>query len=160
MDAFMDKLAEKLRAGEIIKANRAADIEEMERLQSRVKEYEACLERLAAVKAELDETAQNMGKELSKKASQIELNMQDTRDHVHKESVKVYRNVQAVVVGEAAKQAEQLEELKFSVEELKTLASVKETPGIQKGILAVSIMSLLVSAASLTLWLLSFFGVL
>ena len=46
MDMFMDKLAQKLNAQEMIKANLAADAEEMNQLKSKVKEYSDCLEQV------------------------------------------------------------------------------------------------------------------
>ena len=44
MDMFMDKLAQKLTAQEIIKANTAADTEELNKLKGQVKDYSACLD--------------------------------------------------------------------------------------------------------------------
>lgn len=46
MDMFMDKLAQKLTAQEIIKANTAAEVEELTKLRNRVAEYNECLDRL------------------------------------------------------------------------------------------------------------------
>lgn len=46
MDMFMDKLAQKLNAQEIIRANSAADAEEMNKLKNQVEEYNDCLARL------------------------------------------------------------------------------------------------------------------
>lgn len=46
MDMFMDKLAQKLTAQEIIKANTAADIEELNRLKNQIAEYNECLAKL------------------------------------------------------------------------------------------------------------------
>ncbi|MDE6166854.1 MAG: hypothetical protein K2G28_00145, partial [Acetatifactor sp.] len=46
MDMFMDKLAQKLTAQEIIKANTAADTEELNRVKNQLQEYNDCLEKL------------------------------------------------------------------------------------------------------------------
>ncbi|MBR1930932.1 MAG: hypothetical protein IJ833_05585 [Lachnospiraceae bacterium] len=46
MDTFMDKLAQKLTAQEMINANTAAETEEMNRLREEVAEYKECLEKL------------------------------------------------------------------------------------------------------------------
>uniref|UniRef100_UPI00405665A0 hypothetical protein n=1 Tax=Acetatifactor sp. TaxID=1872090 RepID=UPI00405665A0 len=46
MDTFMDKLAQKLTAQEMIKANTAADAEEMNKLKSQVQEYQEILDRM------------------------------------------------------------------------------------------------------------------
>ena len=46
MDIFMDKLAQRATAQEIIQANTAADVEELNRLKNQVGEYNECLVRL------------------------------------------------------------------------------------------------------------------
>lgn len=46
MDMFMDKLAQKTNAQEIIRANTAAETEELNRLRNQVAEYNECLARL------------------------------------------------------------------------------------------------------------------
>ena len=60
MENFIDKLAEKLNAGEMIRANRAADTEQMERLQSRIREYERCLGQMTLLNRELQETVKKI----------------------------------------------------------------------------------------------------
>ena len=49
MDTFMDKLAQKLNAQEMIKANSAADAEEMDQLKSQLREYDECLAQMQQV---------------------------------------------------------------------------------------------------------------
>lgn len=46
MDIFMDKLAQRSNAQEIIRANTTAEIEELDKLRSRVAEYNECLDKL------------------------------------------------------------------------------------------------------------------
>ena len=46
MDMFMDKLAQKLTAQEIIRANTAADVEELNKLKNQIAEYNECLAKL------------------------------------------------------------------------------------------------------------------
>jgi len=55
MDMFMDKLSQKLTAQEIIKANTAADTEELNKLKGQVKDYSACLDRLEQLIEEISE---------------------------------------------------------------------------------------------------------
>ncbi|MGN1147170.1 MAG: hypothetical protein ACI4TB_02025, partial [Lachnospiraceae bacterium] len=182
MDTFMDKLAQKLTAQEMIKANAAADAAELSRLREQTAEYEALLRKIkedseqsaskieqSAVKAEqnatnvehsavkieqgaakVEESASRIEQGAAKveenagkveqgaqkveqaavkteeliaaaiaKIEEIQAAGQDTEglnalleemkkiqteqhdqltDHVHKESVKVYRNVQAVIL--------------------------------------------------------------
>lgn len=52
MDTFMDKLAQRLNAQEMINANSAADAEEMNRLRNQVTEYNECLLRMQEVNRE------------------------------------------------------------------------------------------------------------
>lgn len=53
MDTFMDKLAQKLNAQEMIKANSAADAEEMNQLKNQLREYDECLAQMQQVNKEL-----------------------------------------------------------------------------------------------------------
>lgn len=170
MDMFMDKLAQKLTAQEIIKANTAADIEELNKLKNQVGEYNECLARLqkmiddaslklTGAQAHSDEVdgllreilegvqalgrnledigkeqenlaqriadadkstawqmelvSKNMGEKLDNLAVQMEEQVagklaerfEAVEDSVHKECVRVYRNVQAVVAEEGEKQS-------------------------------------------------------
>ena len=165
MDNFMDKLAQKVNAQEMIKANSQAEAAEMKRLQMQVAEYEKIrqeMRKLNYKNAELsdkmeamigdnagkiegmkedehrlvtalrdltDEQTRNREAELGKKESEtlerelaetekyknqirdiaelLEKKFANSDDFVHKENVKVYRNVQAVVVDETKRQAEE-----------------------------------------------------
>lgn len=135
MDMFMDKLAQKLTAQEMIKANTAADTEELNRLKDRLKEYNDCLDRLKAIveegDARLKESKSDSGQvarlvdEAIQKIHEIKQDsealeewkaefvekLEGSGEGVHRECVKVYRNVQAVVVEESAKQTEGLDRL-------------------------------------------------
>ena len=165
MDNFMDKLAQKVNAQEMIKANSQAEAAEMKRLQMQVAEYEKILQEMRKLNyknAELsdkmeamigdnagkiegmkedehrlvtalrdltDEQTRNREAELGKKESEtlerelaetekyknqirdiaelLEKKFANSDDFVHKENVIVYRNVQAVVVDETKRQAEE-----------------------------------------------------
>lgn len=187
MDAFMDKLAQKLTAQEMIKANSAADAEELSRLQKQVKEYHDCLTQMQKVNQELkmitgqmnrlvteDFTAktaeltaggaesveqikklveESLGKirEIEQNKEQLEElkkiledRISQAEEYVHKENVKVYRNVQAVVVEESAKQTEALQ---YSTSELK---------GKWKAVFGVSIATLVLVVGSLVFQILEY----
>lgn len=206
MDSFMDKLAQKLTAQEMIKANSAADAEEMKKLKSQIKEYRDILDqmqKLVADSAEKIENAKVDGSEINRlvdesiaKINQIQVASQDNEglqvaleqlqqsvgakqeqlqqsveekleqlkqsveqnsanenwdeleqsidmkmivvgENIHKECVKVYRNVQAVVVEENGKQTESV------------VAAVKELKGKFGPILGVSVAALIVSIISI-----------
>ena len=172
MDTFMDKLAQKLNAQEMIRANSAAEAEELGKLRNQVAEYNQCLAKLqklledgeqklegakvdgaeinrlveesiakisalqkdtesidemkvvlAGLKDSLEAALQEQEQSLSAKledqksvvAAQLEdqnkavvAKLDESNENVHKECVKVYRNVQAVVVEENGKQTESL----------------------------------------------------
>ena len=162
MDNFMDKLAQKFNAQDVIHANTEAETAEMMRLKQQVAEYEKILQEmrklnyknmelsekiatvisdktsemsqvqreqkeiLAALQNLTDEQTRNLEQSLSdnteeeerakqellertkENLEQIEQLIKDSDDFTHKESVKVYRNVQAVLIEELNKQTEQL----------------------------------------------------
>lgn len=175
MDTFMDKLAQKLTAQEMIKANAAADAAELSRMREQAAEYEslfkrmqgsselsaenaqrvqenvqkvqeladAAIARIEAMQTETKETEEirQLLEELKEqqaalKKAQTE-QLEQLTEHVHKENVKVYRNVQAVVVDEAAKQNE-MNGKRFS-----------SASGRLTAVLVLSITALLTSAAGL-----------
>lgn len=196
MDTFMDKLAQKLTAQEMIKANSAADAAELSRAKEQNAEYEAVLQKIKAdseknaanaarieqnaakveqnaVKAEqnaarIEQNAVKVEELLAAgiaKIEEIQAGSQNTEelnallaelkqvqaeqfeqltDHVHKENVKVYRNVQAVIIEEAAKQNE---------------ISGKSCSAVSakvNALLGVSIVALLLSAAGVVFQILAY----
>ena len=197
MDTFMDKLAQKFNAQEMIKANSQAEAAEMKKLQLQVAEYEKILQEMRKLNyknAELSEkidvlVGENAGKlqglqedeqkllstlrdlteeqtrnheeELSRKAEEKQDVQQDTKaqtkdiiaqtqelmtrseDFVHKENVKVYRNVQAVIIEELKKQTDAL------CQENTRLASRMNV------VMAFSLITMLVAVASLILQILT-----
>ena len=195
MDTFMDKLAQKLNAQEMIKANSAADAEEMDQLKSQLREYDECLAQMQQVNKELKAINQEMEKLMSEtivpevtKLSEegvaalqklqqenteklealgqqytakleelqqstevldelqkhVDEKLSTTEENVHKECVKVYRNVQAAVVEENEKQTEAI-----------TKKVKSGLMGRLNGVLGVSIAALLVAAADIVLHVLS-----
>ena len=203
MDTFMDKLAQKLTAQEMIKANTAADAEEMKKLKNQVKEYQDILEQMQKLvedgaakleKAKVDgneinrlveagivkisqmqldsqeieelsdglaELSENLDKltgtlntkldGINENAGHLELALGEKLDsaseNIHKECVKVYRNVQAVVVEENAKQSETV------------VAAVNGLKGKLNAVLGVSIAALIAAAGSAIFQLLVYFNV-
>lgn len=178
MDNFMDKLAQKFTAQELIKANTTAETKEWNRLKAQVEQYNACLSRMQEICGEMERSAASVQEKLAaadntalkddvrasveqqtqaareeierladesvEKIRQIQqstsaletmqhklegiqdsvtqlgksVDMQDDlpktleeknndlMEFVHKEGVKIYRNVQASVQEETSKQAE------------------------------------------------------
>ena len=189
MDTFMDKLAQKFTAQEMIKANAAAEAAELQRTREQVKKYNDCLQQMKQVnddtKATLVEIEKTLaaGMEQFKKAeipleglnalvesslekiqglqigtdsvqenlkSHIDAVSGSITEFVHKENVKVYRNVQAVVVDELKKQNEELD-AKFE--------SLSRTQRTTRNLAASAMIFALLSAAALAAQLLIEFGI-
>ena len=195
MDTFMDKLAQKLNAQEMIKANSAADAEEMDQLKSQLREYDECLAQMQQVNKELkainqemerlmaetivpevtrlsgegvdaitrlkEESAaklQELVQEYTAKLEEIQQSteaLEELKNHldeklsnseesVHKECVKVYRNVQAAVVEENEKQTDAV------------IAGIKTgLNGKLNGVMGVSVAALVVAIADVVIHVLN-----
>lgn len=60
MDNFIDRLAQKFTAGEVIKANSAAEERELKKLREQVAEYEKCLQEMRKIQMTNTQTAQQL----------------------------------------------------------------------------------------------------
>ncbi|MBR5597642.1 MAG: hypothetical protein IKW30_09590 [Lachnospiraceae bacterium] len=212
MDNFIDRLAQKFIAGEVIKANSAAEERELKKLREQVAEYERCLQEMRKIQLTNTQSAQNLHdlmvestesmrkltqesitkisdvqlaadaqKSDAKKAvdtaattmAQMEesvLKMQETvnslsevleknqkdikewfgqaDDFLHKENVKVYRNVQAVVVEEVGNKADAI------------MKAQQESVGkATKPILVVAVLTFLAAMASVVLQIFESLGI-
>ena len=205
MDNFMDKLAQKFSAQEMIRANSQAEAEEMKRLQMQVSEYEKILQEMrklnyrnteisekldlmigdnadkiremkedeqkliTALRDLTDEQTRNREAELERKEEErleqeheqevsnkadltaitdlLEDKFQRSDDFVHKENVKVYRNVQAVVVDELKRYTDSAQDDKNKLDKRLNL------------VMTFSIVSMIVSTVSMILWALFVFGI-
>ncbi len=217
MDNFMDKLAQKFSAQEMIKANSQAEAEEMKRLQLQVSEYEKILQEMrklnyrnteladkldrmigdnadkiqgmkedeqrliAALRDLTDEQTRNREAEIGRKeeerieqeraaenrkqtdlaaiAELLENKFQKSDDFVHKEYVKVYRNVQAVVVDEIKRSTESAQEERMKLKS--ELADELRGELVKKlnKVMVFGVISVAVSAVSVALWVLMAMGV-
>lgn len=142
MDTFIDKLAQKRNAQEMIRANMTAETAKMEQMQEQMKAYDellqeirkvnlktaenaaevqnvlkACMEQVEAMGAGVkEENACDKAEEALKISEDtlkeikalLEQQFTQTNDFLHKENVKVYRNVQAAMAEELGKQTEEL----------------------------------------------------
>lgn len=131
MDTFIDKLAQKRNAQEMIRANSAAEAAKMAQMQNQLKSYDDMMQEIRRVNLKTSENVENVSKVLSecmekldgleaekKDAANVEQELaaiktlleerfSQSEDFMHKENVKVYRNVQAAFTEELAKQTEQ-----------------------------------------------------
>lgn len=117
MDGFTDSLSQRFKTPQdMINANSQADAEEMKNLQEQVEKYEGVLDKINETVDTLDKKIDEIKpaeapvidtEEYTTKLSGVEGKLQE---HIHKENVRVYRNVQASVVDELSKQTEELSE--------------------------------------------------
>ena len=170
MDNFIDRLAQKFTAGEVIRANSAAEERELKKLREQVAEYERCLQEMRKIQmtntqsaqqlhdlmvessesihklvkesldkisgiqletesqkaeanksvekatatveemetkvVEMQQTVANLITSLEKNQKEISDWFKQADEFLHKENVKVYRNVQAVIVDEVGNKAD------------------------------------------------------
>ena len=166
MDTFIDKLAQKRNAQEMIRANMTAEAVKMEQMQNQMQAYDGLMQEIRKVNLKTAENlteVQNVLKECMEKletmqaaggqtaASQetleeiknlLEEKFRLSDDFMHKENVRVYRNVQAAFV----------EELNRQTEELKAVQPAKNG---SKAILPISILILVGVVADIVLQVLS-----
>lgn len=128
MDTFIDKLAQKKNAQEMIRANSAAEAARMDQMERQMKAYDElmqeirrvniktaenvdnvqdvlaqCMEKLETLETESGQV-QDMENQLAGIKSLLEERLTQSEEFVHKENVKVYRNVQAAFTEELEKQ--------------------------------------------------------
>lgn len=209
MDNFIDKLAQKFNAQELIKANSQAEAEEMKRLQLQVAEYERILQEIrrlnfkntelseqlstmicentdkiqemkederklmAALRDITDEQTRNREADMERReleriekekgnASEMEAltallqeKFQQADDFVHKENVKVYRNVQAAMTEELRKYTENGKtgnaDVKEAVESLERELNKRIVKKLN-AVMAISIVSLVLSASGVVFY--------
>ena len=132
MDTFIDKLAQKRNAQEMIRANMTAEAAKMEQLQNQMQAYDGLMQEIRKVNLKTAENAaevQNVLKECLDKLETMQSDgsrtaddqetlaeikdllaakSQQSDDFIHKENVRVYRNMQAAFVEELNKQTEEL----------------------------------------------------
>ncbi|MBR3761947.1 MAG: hypothetical protein IKK59_04325 [Lachnospiraceae bacterium] len=129
MDNFMSKLSQRINAQDTIKANFMADTAEKEKMKKQLQEYDAILQSVRNLYLKQEESSEAF----TKLAEKIEgLQTTDTGkseileelkecisksdEYTHRECVKVYRNVQALLDEQNKKLEESTEALKQELE--------------------------------------------
>lgn len=147
MDNFMSKLSQKINAQESIKANFMADMEEKEQMKKQLQEYEAILQSVRDIYLKQDENNELFTRIAEKLDAleeagtdpsllkELKLCISKSDEFTHKECVKVYRNVQALLEEQNKRSEEGIEAVKAEIqsckkpdtrEELAYLSSVAE----------------------------------
>lgn len=161
MDNFMSKLSQRINTQDTIKANFMADMAEKEQLKKQLQEYELLLQGMrnlylkqeetlgkleqAAEKLQLPEENEHGAALAEQEAKLTELKelISKSDEFTHKECVKVYRNVQALLEEQNKKLAESTELVNAQIEKCKAavltgeLADLKHSLNVaMKGIRA------------------------
>ncbi len=118
-------------------------------LEERIKtNFRRSEEELASLKEEMRTAMEGMKPSAEEIVPSMEEMLEKSNDFVHKENVKVYRNVQAVVVEETKKQTEALEPV------------LKKSTGKVKATFVFAVLAFIAAAADLVLNLLIHFKIL
>lgn len=97
MDTFMDKLAQKLTAQEMIQANAAADAEELRRIEEQVQRYDECLEEMRKVNASMKENAEHIAASTSETVSRVDNNTKEAIVRVNETTSEALTKVNETV---------------------------------------------------------------
>lgn len=129
MDNFMSKLSQKINAQDVIKANFMADTAEKEHMKKQLQEYDAILQSMRNLYLKQEENNEAFMK-LAEKLENVSVTEQNpseilaelkdciskSDEFTHKECVKVYRNVQALLEEQNRKLDESTQALKEQLE--------------------------------------------
>ena len=158
VENFMDKLAEKIGAQDIIRANAQAEAMEAERTRQEAEQFKLQLEELRANEKEhraAIEDARNSIQETGKTVAALTERLEQNETQVHDVGVQVYRNVQAVVEKGQEKSLDEFKEVKTKLESVHVAVETKNS-----ALLPLLIITLLVAGADLVLNILRILGVL
>ncbi len=132
MDTFIDKLSQKKNAQGMILANMSAEAAKMERLQNQMQTYDELMQEIRQVNLKTAENLSDVQKTLKEYLARLEAlqavqekndgdpqafeqlkelleeKFKQSDEFLHRENVKVYRNVQAAVTDELNKQTDEL----------------------------------------------------
>ena len=147
MDNFISKISQKINSQDSIKANFMADAKEKEQMKKQLDEYAALLESMRDLYAKQEASIGEL-KELATRSDEF----------THKECVKVYRNVQALLdkqdallKDETKKLKECIDEKDFSEAVLKVNETTKKSATGVKVLLGFTLFFTLVNTAAIAL---------
>lgn len=140
VDNIMDKLAQKLSAQEMIKANSQAEVES------------AISDATEIFTKKMDEATDSFTKKVE---DTLTKKMEESDSKTHDVGVQTYRNVQALINKQQEKTAEEFKELDSKLETLQYAVESKNS-----GLLPLIIVTLLVAGADLVINILRIFGIL
>ena len=145
MDNFMSKLSQKINAQDTIKANFMADMAEKEQMKKQLQEYDAILQSMRNLYLKQEENSETF-KQVAEKLESLSAAEAEKPDvlaelkeiigksdeFTHRECVKVYRNVQALLDEQNKKLDESSETLKAQMESCKAVDVTEDLEYIKR----------------------------
>ena len=166
MDTFIDKLAQKISAQDMIRANLAAEAKETKKLREKMESYESLLQEMRQINLKNMESAERVNQLLQESEHADKEFLQEmfakTDEAIHTENVKVYRNVQAAVSNALEDQTKLLiEEQQKQIEKQHELIAEQGRISKKRGafLKAMVVLIFLGVAADITLHVLEIFGI-
>ena len=171
VESIMNKIAEKISAQDIIKANLQAEAaeterikQETERMRQEAEQYKAQMEEMKQVSEEYRNVIQEMRNDAQDYKKQLQEMKEDTREYkdklqenetkIHDVGVQVYRNVQAIIEKGEAKNREEFKELCNKLEYIQVTAETKNS-----AVMPLVIVTMIIALADLVFNLLRFLGI-
>lgn len=170
MDTFIDKLAQRFSAQDMIRANLAAEAKETRKLREKMESYESLLQEMRQINLKNMESAERvnrilqegtftdkeylqelfaqkeevLGEQCAKTEEALTSGFAHMEESLHTENVKVYRNVQAAIQNGLEEQtAKLLEEQQRQIEAQHKLIQEQGKKNRKKGIF-LNVMSILI----------------
>ncbi len=164
VENFMDKLAEKISAQDIIRANAQAEAAEAERTKQEAEQYKQQFEELRQnerahrsaiedTKASLEE-AKEFIQETRESVASLSKRIDENENQVHDVGVQVYRNVQAIVEKGQEKTKDEFKELNRRGEAIQVAIETKNS-----AVVPLLVITLLVAGADLVINILRILGI-
>ncbi|MBO4456763.1 MAG: hypothetical protein J5802_03520 [Butyrivibrio sp.] len=159
MENFMDKLAEKLSAQDIIKANSQAEVAEAQRIKKEAEHYKKEIEEMrrnAENYRQQLEDIMDVSRDYTEEFERIIRKIDESDLKTHDVGVQTYRNIQALLEKDKGKGKGGGEEISEINKKLETVLDIVEYKNNALGPLIIIV--LLIVAADLTFNVLRIFG--
>lgn len=126
MDNFIDRLAQKFTAGEVIRANSAAEERELKRLREQVAEYEKCLQEMRKIQMTNTQTAQNLHDLMVESTESFRKLAKESTESVQKFTIESTESFQKLT-GESAETLQ-----KLTAESMAKISDIQLETDVQK----------------------------
>ncbi len=160
----MNRLAEKISAQDIIRANSQAEAAETQRIKQEAEQYRLQLEEIKhssqEYKAILEEMRNDAGdyknqlQDMKEDSKAFRAKLEESDTKIHDVGVQVYRNVQAVIEKSQDKNKEEIKDIQNRLETLQVAVETKNN-----ALLPLTIITMLLVIADLVFNILRFLGI-